>query len=167
MRWRWQLPCRSVSATMAIGRLLGLVIDRSAVAIAQVGPERFHGDIEVQREAVFERIRERVGSARAERFITFMQQEMRNGSGDDGVINAVGRTSPLGQRLKGSQRAYHVRSTPMTGRNVATRRFFSLAPEPDSYALLTHPRHSQRWIRCAVREGRHDVGPGHYSPIYS
>jgi hypothetical protein len=87
-------PVAAVSATMAIGRLLGLVIDRSAVAIAQVGPERFHGDIEVQREAVFERIRERVGSARAERFITFMQQEMRNGSGDDGVINAVGRTSP-------------------------------------------------------------------------
>jgi hypothetical protein len=60
-------PVAAVSATMAIGRLLGLVIDRSAVAIAQVGPERFHGDIEVQREAVFERIRERVGSARAER----------------------------------------------------------------------------------------------------
>jgi hypothetical protein len=68
-------PVAAVSATMAIGRLLGLVIDRSAGAIAQVG----HGDIEVQREAVFERIRERVGSARAERFITFMQQEMRNG----------------------------------------------------------------------------------------
>ncbi len=81
-------PVAAVSATMATGRLLGLVIDRSAVAIAQVGPERFHGDIEVQREAVFERIRERVGSARAQWFITFMQEEMRNGSGDDGVINA-------------------------------------------------------------------------------
>jgi hypothetical protein len=30
------------------------------------------------------------------------------------------------QRLKGSERAYRVRSTPMTGRNVATQRFSAL-----------------------------------------
>jgi hypothetical protein len=35
-------------------------------------------------------------------------------------------TADVGQRLKGSQRAYRVRSTPITGRNVATQRFSAL-----------------------------------------
>jgi hypothetical protein len=33
------------------------------------------------------------------------------------------------QRLKGSQRAHRVRSTPITGRNVATQRFSALGPK--------------------------------------
>jgi hypothetical protein len=36
-----------------------------------------------------------------------------------------------GQSLKGSHRAYRVLSTPMTGRNIATQRFFSLGPRTD------------------------------------
>jgi hypothetical protein len=41
---------------------------------------------------------------------------------------ATGGTSALGERLKGSQRAYQVRSTPMTGRKVSQPAFFSLGP---------------------------------------
>jgi hypothetical protein len=37
-----------------------------------------------------------------------------------------------GQRLKGSQRVYRVRSTPMTGRNVATQRFSALGQKVTS-----------------------------------
>jgi hypothetical protein len=50
------------------------------------------------------------------------------------------------QRLEGSQRAYRVRSTPMTGRDVATQRFFSLGPEAD---LLT----SNGWNATVGRLG--------------
>ena len=38
-------------------------------------------------------------------------------------------TVELGQRLKGSQRAKRVRSTPTIGRNVATQRFSALGHE--------------------------------------
>jgi CHAT domain len=42
----------------------------------------------------------------------------------------------VAQRLKSSQRAYRVRSTPVTGRNVAIRRFFSLGSWFHAFELL-------------------------------
>jgi hypothetical protein len=83
-------PTAAVAAVMAEARLLGLVIDKQMVAVG--GPDEFRSA--ESEDEVFERLRERVGSRKADRFIAFFQDMRRqeNASDDnDDVIEGEAR----------------------------------------------------------------------------
>jgi hypothetical protein len=72
-------PTAAVAAIMAEARLLGLEVNRSMVAVGS--PEEFRA-IE-SREAVIERLRERFGSRRADRFLAFIEREEQEIDGNE------------------------------------------------------------------------------------
>jgi hypothetical protein len=77
----------AVNAIMSTAKLLGFVIDRQQVAAVVGGPQDFnvHGPFEDRERAVIERLRERVGSRNADRFMAFIEDMRRD---DDDVIEA-------------------------------------------------------------------------------
>jgi hypothetical protein len=77
-------PQAAVAAVLAEARLLGLLVDRSVVAVGAPGEFK----AAEREEEVIERLRERVGSRAAERFLTFIQgiRQENTGDDDDGVI---------------------------------------------------------------------------------
>jgi hypothetical protein len=58
-------PQAAVAATLAMGKVLGLVIDKAQVM--QGTPAQFYGSAEDEDRARYERIRERIGSKGADR----------------------------------------------------------------------------------------------------
>jgi hypothetical protein len=72
-------PGAAVNAVLAQGRLMGLLVDRSAVLHAQAGSggeqgaDFLLGDIEANRAQLLEMLREKMGSNRATRLVEFMR----------------------------------------------------------------------------------------------
>jgi hypothetical protein len=84
-------PYAAAQCTALKAKLCGLMIERSATALAVGRPEefgRFHGSNDEIRQRFLEDLRERIGSARAERFLTFAKSE---GLLIEGEIDDAGR----------------------------------------------------------------------------
>ena len=78
----------AVNATRAMSRLLGLLVDRSVVAVGS--PSEFmHGDVADQKRALFERMSERVGSKKAQRMLAFIEKLRDEPDDDDGEATDV------------------------------------------------------------------------------
>jgi hypothetical protein len=81
-------PKAAIDATMAMGRLLGLVIDRSAVAVGS--PD----DFRKTQEQIIQDMREAIGDGPTQQFLEAMENMRRtyNGRrGDDDVIEGEAR----------------------------------------------------------------------------
>jgi hypothetical protein len=63
------------AASIAKAKLSGLWIDKSAVLHAHAGIGSLHGESPEQLEAAAERMRERIGSAGADRLLAFLRKE--------------------------------------------------------------------------------------------
>ncbi len=82
-----EMPIAMKECAMSQARLMGLIIDRSAVMHANVSATNLHGDVDEQRQALIERFAEKHGTKQARLLTRAIAWAREHADDDDDMID--------------------------------------------------------------------------------